>query len=662
MKRVPRKEREPFLTETPWEEALAGYLEFLRARGALAPGPPEEVPVVEAAGRVTAAPVFARVSSPHFNAAAMDGFAVRARDTFGAAENCPVRLRIGAQAFPVDTGDVLPAGCDAVIMVEDVHFPAEDTIEIIAAAFPGQHVRVIGEDIVATEMIVPANHVIRPVDIGGMLAGGVTRVPVHPRPRVTFIPTGTEVVEPGGELRPGDIVEYNTRVLGSMAAEWGAEISRHPIVPDDYPQLREALARAVAGSDIVVLNAGASAGREDFSAALIADLGEVHTHGVATRPGKPVILGAVGNKPVFGIPGYPVSAVLAFELFARPVIFARLGRVVPPPARLAATLSRRVVSPAGVDEFVRVKLGKVGGKVIATPLGRGAGLILTLIRADGMLRVPRFTEGFEAGQEVAVDLLRPVHEIEETTVVIGSHDIALDVLANFLKVKYPAASLSSAHVGSLGGLLALRRGEAHMAGTHLLDEETGEYNVSYVEKHLAGRPALLVNLAYREQGFIVAPGNPKGIKGFTDLAREDVRFVNRQRGAGTRVLLDFHLKRLGIDPGAVRGYAREEYTHMAVAAAVASGACDVGLGIRAAASALGLGFVPVAEERYDLCIPEDFWETPQVTRVMEVLADRAFREAVTKLGGYDLRDCGKIIWSSDVGRRTSGGEAKSPRS
>lgn len=642
-------ERRAFLTETPWEEALAGYLEFLRARGALAPGQPEEIPVIEAAGRVTAAPVFARVSSPHFHAAAMDGFAVRARDTFGAAENNPVRLKIGTQAFPVDTGDVMPQDCDAVIMIEDVHFAAEDTIEIIAAAFPWQNVRVIGEDIVATEMIVPANHLIRPVDIGGMLAGGVTRVPVHPRPRITFIPTGTEVVEPGGELKPGDIVEYNTRVLGSLAREWGAEVIRHPIVPDDYAQLRDALREAVAASDIVVLNAGASAGREDFSAALIEDLGEVHTHGVATKPGKPVILGAVGNKPVFGIPGYPVSAVLAFELFARPVILAKLGRSVPPPARINATLSRRVVSPVGVDEFVRVKLGKVGEKVIATPLGRGAGLILTLIRADGILRVPRFTEGFEAGQEVAVDLVRPMHEIEETTVVIGSHDIALDVLANFLKVKYPAASLSSAHVGSLGGLLALQRGEAHMAGTHLLDEDTGEYNVSYVKKYLSGRRTVLVNLAYREQGFIVAPGNPKGIKGFGDLARDDVRFVNRQRGAGTRVLLDYHLRQLGIDPRSINGYTREEYTHMAVAAAVASGSCDVGLGIRAAAAALGLGFVPVAEERYDLCIPEEFWTTPRITRVMEVLADPAFQDAVHRLGGYDLRDCGRIMWRSEAG-------------
>ncbi|MEW6459305.1 MAG: molybdopterin biosynthesis protein [Bacillota bacterium] len=639
--------RNVYLSEQPLEEARQEYLAFLAREGALAPGPPEEIPVIEAAGRVTAAPVFAAVSSPHFHAAAMDGLAVRARDTFGATEISPLTLRVPDQARVVDTGDPLPEGADAVIMIEDVHWTAEDAFEITSAAFPWQHVRVIGEDLVATEMIVPANHVVRPVDIGGLLAGGVTRLQVHPRPRVAFIPTGTEVVEPGGPLRPGDIVEYNSRVLGALVQEWGADFMRHDIVPDDYGRLRAALEQAVSTADVVVINAGASAGREDFSAALIGELGRVVTHGVAIKPGKPVILGLIQGKPVFGIPGYPVSAVLNAELFLRPVIYARLGRVVPPRRRVSALLSRRVVSPMGVDEFVRVKLGRVGDKIVCTPLGRGAGLILTLIRADGLLVVPRFNEGFEAGEMVEVELLRPLSEIDETAVVIGSHDIALDMLANHLKVKYPGAGLSSAHVGSLGGLLALRRGEAHLAGTHLLDEATGEYNISYIQKHLPGRGVVLLNLAYREQGFIVAPGNPSRISSFEDLAREGVRFVNRQRGAGTRVLLDYHLRLAGIRPEQVDGYGREEYTHMAVAAAVASGTADCGLGIRAAASALGLGFVPVAEERYDLCILKEYWDKPLVRRLLEVIRDPGFQAAVQALGGYDLRDCGRIMWEQE---------------
>jgi len=639
--------RNVYLTETPWEEALAGYLEALRAEGALVPRPPEVVPTREAVGRITAEPVFAAVSSPHFHAAAMDGYAVRAADTFGASEQTPLSLKIGSQAVPVDTGDPLPPGCDAVIMVEDAHSRDEETIEITAAAFPWQHVRVIGEDIVATEMIVPASHAIRPVDLGGMLASGVTSVAVHPRPRLTVIPTGTEVVEAGVELKPGDVVEYNSAVIGALAEEWGASATRHPIVPDDPERLREVLSRAVDESDIVIINAGSSAGREDYTASLVAELGRVLTHGVATKPGKPVILGIVRGKPVFGIPGYPVSAVLACELFVRPVVYAMLGRTVPRRRTIPAVLSRRVVSPMGVEEFVRVKLGRVGERVVATPLGRGAGLILTLIRADGILRVPRLNEGFEAGQTVTVELLRPMQEIEETTVIIGSHDNALDVLANYLKVRFPEATLSSAHVGSLGGLNALKRGEAHLAGTHLLDEETGDYNVSYVKRLLGGRGPILINLAYREQGFIVAPGNPLNITGFADLAREGVRFVNRQRGAGTRVLLDYHLRLEGIDPAQVAGYNREEYTHMSVAAAVASGTADCGLGIRAAAQALGLDFVPVAEERYDLCTLREYWEQPYVQRLLAVLQDPSFRETVTALGGYDLRDCGKVMWREE---------------
>lgn len=639
--------RNVYLSEKPWEEALAEYLKVLEAKGALQPAAPESIPTIDALGRVTGAPVFARNSSPHFNAAGMDGYAVRAKDTFGATEITPLRLKVGEQTYVVDTGDPLPEGCDAVIMVEDVHSVGEEEIEIIAPAFPWQHVRMIGEDIVATEMIIPANHVVRPVDIGGMLAGGVMNILVHPKPKITVIPTGTEVVEPGGELKSGDIVEYNSRVLGSFLTQWGAEVNRHPIVPDVYDRLREVLAEAVATSDAVIINAGSSAGREDFTSSLINELGQVVNHGVAIKPGKPVVLGVIGSKPVFGIPGYPVSAALTLELFVKPVVYGRLGRAVEKRERIEAVLSRRVVSPMGVDEYVRVKLGQVGENVIATPLGRGAGLILTMVRADGILQVPRFTEGFEAGQRVEVHLLRNREEIAETTVAIGSHDIALDVLANHLKVRYPLAGLSSAHVGSLGGLLALKRGEAHMAGTHLLDEDTGDYNVSYIKKHLPGRSVVLMNLTYREQGFIVAPGNPKNIRDFRDLAREEVRFVNRQRGAGTRVLTDYNLKMQGISPDGVNGYNREEYTHMAVAAAVASGTADCGLGIRAAAGALGLDFVPVTEERYDLCIPREFWTQPIVKRILDVVRDPEFQQAVEALGGYDLRDCGRVMWETD---------------
>ncbi len=637
--------RDVYLDDRPWEEALDQYLAYLDKIGALAPGPPEVLPVEKAAGRVTAAPVYARISSPHYNAAAMDGYAVNAATTFGASETSPKQLKLGAEAFPVDTGDPLPADCDAVIMVEDVHFVSPEVIEITEPAYPWQHVRGIGEDIVATEMIVPANHRLRPIDIGGLLAGGITEVSVHPRPRVAILPTGTEVVEPRADLKPGEIIDYNSRVLAGLVEEWGGIGLRREITRDDPETLQNTLAEALAGADAALIIAGSSAGSEDFTAEVIGRLGEVLVHGVATKPGKPVILGVGNGKPVIGVPGYPVSAFLCMDLFVKPVIYRKLGSVPPARARTEAIVSRKLVSTLGVEEFVRVKLGQVGEKIIATPISRGAGIITSLIRADGIVRVPRLSEGYGAGETVPVELFRPLEEIRETTVIIGSHDIALDVLANHLHRLFPAASLSSAHVGSLGGLTALKRGEAHCAGTHLLDEETGDYNVSYIRRLLPDRRVILLNLVYREQGLIVAKGNPKGIKGIADLARPGVTFVNRQRGAGTRVLLDYYLKRLGIDPGQIQGYGREEYTHMAVAAAVAGGV-DAGLGIRAAAQALGLDFVRLGEERYDLCILREYWDTPYIQRLLAVIATPEFKKEVESLGGYDLRDCGKIMWES----------------
>ncbi len=638
--------RDVYLADKSLEEARSEYMEYLAKVGALNPGPGELVAVEDAAGRVTAAPVYARVSSPHYHAAAMDGVAVRAADTFGASEAAPKRLALGEQAVLVDTGDPLPPGCDAVIMIEDVHFIDERVIEITAGAVPWQHVRVIGEDVVATEMIVPANHRLRPVDLGAILAGGLTQIVVHPRPRVALLPTGTELVQPGAELRPGSIIEYNTRVLGAMVAEWGGLPRRLEITADDYGTLKARLKEAVSRHDVVLVNAGSSAGREDYTADLIGELGRVLTHGVAIKPGKPVVLGEVAGKPVIGIPGYPVSAVLAAELFVKPIIYSKLGSVPPAREKTGAVVSRKIVSPMGTEEFVRVKLGRVGEKIIATPISRGAGVIMSMVRADGILRVPALSEGFNAGQECEVELLRPLEEVRETTVIIGSHDIALDVLANHLRQKFPGATLSSAHVGSLGGLTALKRGEAHCAGTHLLDEETGDYNVSYIKRLLPDRRVVLVNLVYREQGLMVAPGNPHRIGGVKDLAGRKLTYINRQRGAGTRVLFDFQLRQQGIDPADIQGYDREEYTHMAVAAAVASGAADAGMGIRAAALALGLDFVPVVEERYDLCIPGEFFDTPYIKRLLEVMSEPAFRREVEALGGYDLRDCGKIMYDS----------------
>jgi putative molybdopterin biosynthesis protein len=644
----------PYLHDIPFDEAWDRFRRALAATGRWAPLPGETIPVAEALGRVTAAPVWARVSSPAYHASAMDGYAVRAADTHGASESAPVQLALVARDQPiasgarpalyVDTGDPLPDWADAVIMREHVLPLTGERLEILAAVAPW-HVRSLGEDMVATELVLPANHVLLPVDLGAIAGAGHATVAVRRRPRVAVIPTGSELITPeqaaGAGVSAGEIVEYNSLVLAAQVLQWGGLATRWPIVPDDQARIRAAVEEALAGHDLVLVNAGSSAGSEDFTARVVAELGELLVHGIAVRPGHPVILGIAGGVPIIGVPGYPVSAALTGELFVEPLLARWRGQ--PPPARpeVSATITRKLYSPPGEDEWVRVTLGQVGERTVAAPLSRGAGVITSLVRADGLVRIPRFSEGVDAGQTVSVALYRPAAELARTLVVIGSHDLTLDLLAQFYAERYPGRRLVSANAGSLGGLIALRRGEAHLAGAHLLDEATGEYNWRYVREYLPELPVQLITLVHRDQGLIVAPGNPKGLSGLADLARPDVQFINRQRGAGTRLLLDYHLRRLGIDPGAVRGYAREEYTHLAVAAAVASGAADCALGIRAAARALGLDFLPLERERFDLVIPGEHLAGEAVQALLALLADSEFRAAVAALPGYDVAAMGQ---------------------
>ena len=654
--------REIYLEGTPLHEALTKWLSRFDSEESGRPLPGEIIHVKDSLGRITAEAIIAKISSPFYHSSAMDGYAVRFVDTFGASETSPKRLRTEEQAVYVDTGDPMPDGFNAVIMIEDVNIVGAKSkgqsaksekdesgyIEIISPATPWQNVRVIGEDIVATELILPENHRIRPVDTGAMLAAGYTEVAVRRKPKVVIIPTGTEIVEPGTELKKGDIIEFNSRILGGLVSEWGGNAVRFRIVPDRFDEIKKAILDALGMGDMVVVNAGASAGSEDFTARAVRELGDVLLHGVNIKPGKPVILGWVRGKPVLGIPGYPVSAFITFHLFAKPLIYKWQGLEVEKPEMIRAKISRQVASALGQEEFLRVKIGKVGNNLIATPISRGAGVLMSLVRADGFVRIPAMSEGIGSGTEVDVELIRSRSDIENTVVCIGSHDNALDLLANILKKKYPSLSLSSAHVGSMGGLMALKRGEAHFAGTHLLSEETGEYNVPFIKRLLSDKKIVLINLVYREQGLLVLKGNPKNIKGFKDLTRDDVIFVNRQAGAGTRLLTDKCLKELSINPKDVKGYEREEYTHMGVASAVITGIADTGLAILASAKALGLDFIPVAKERYDLAIPSEFLETERLQNLLKIIREDAeFRETVEELGGYDVSDMGKVMYERD---------------
>jgi putative molybdopterin biosynthesis protein len=528
-------------------------------------------------------------------------------------------------------------------MIEVIHEVDESTIEIQAPVAPYQHVRPLGEDIVATELVLPGSHLLRPQDLAACAAAGLTAVAVRKPPHVAIIPTGTELVPIGTEPKPGDIVEFNSLMLGAMMAEWGGRATRWPAIPDDYERLKQTILAAVAASDIVVVNAGSSAGSEDYTARAVADLGQLVVHGVAVRPGHPVVLGVVRQKPVVGIPGYPVSAALTCELFIKPLIEHKLG--LPPFTRpkIMAHISRKVLSPTGEDEYLRVRLGRVGAKMVATPIQRGAGVIMSLVRADGLVIIPRFSEGLDAGQEVRVELLRSPESLDGTIVAIGSHDLTLDLLASELRRGHPNLTLTSSNVGSLGGLLALQRGETHLAGSHLLDEATGEYNLAFIRRYVPGRALVVVNLVHRIQGFIVPPGNPKSLTTLADLARDGITFVNRQRGSGTRVLLDYLLNQQDIAPAHISGYEREEFTHLAVAAAVAGGRVDVGLGVLSAARALGMDFVPLRNEQYDLVIPREFYDSELLQPLLALIRSQALQQQVEALGGYDVSTMGEVI-------------------
>jgi putative molybdopterin biosynthesis protein len=530
----------------------------------------------------------------------------------------------------------------------------KQVIELLAAIPPWQHVRPMGEDMVATELVLPANHRLRPQDIGAAAGSGHNSLSVRRRPVIAVQPTGTELVAPGTAVQPGDIIEYNSLVLSAMIAEWGGLPHRLPPLADDYSALRERLKTAASQHDLVIINAGSSAGSEDFTARVISELGSVLVHGIAIRPGHPVILGMVdvadrdGNLrrvPVAGLPGYPVSAAMTCELVIKPLVDRWLGQAPTERPTITAGLTRKVVSPDGEEEYLRVTVGQVGDRIVATPLPGGSGVLMSLVRADGIVRIPRGEQGYDAGAEVTVELLRHAGALRNTVVAIGSHDLTLDVLADLLGRRYPGRRLSSANVGSLGGLLALSRGEAHLAGSHLLDEATGEYNLPYIRRLLPDVPVIVLGFVEREQGLMVARGNPKAIHSLADLTRPDVTFVNRQRGAGTRVLLDYKLKKLGLEARRIQGYDRQEYTHLAVAAAVKSGAADCGLGILAAARALDLDFVPLFDERYDLVIPVQHYESALLSPMLALIRDRSagFVQAVEALGGYGTGQMGKVL-------------------
>lgn len=602
----------------------------------------------DALSRVTAEPVFARYSAPAFHCAAMDGIAVKAENTYGATERHPKALKIGTDAIWINTGQPIPDGYDSVIMVEKLHQVDEEHLEIRSAAYPWQHVRKVGEDIVATQLLLPQNHQIRPYDAGALVSAGVFSVKVWKRPLVVIIPTGTELVSPKDieetQTRiKHEVIESNSLVLAGLVRECNAIPIVYDIVPDLEERIREALMRAVESeAHVILINAGSSAGTKDYTAHVIREMGEVLVHGVAMMPGKPTILGVVNGKPVVGNPGYTVSAALSFEQFVKPLLHSLQASHAVRRDTIMVRPTRNIPSKLGTDEFLRVNIGKVGSNYVATPLPRAAGSITTLTRAEGIIRISALSEGIPQGHPVEAELLVREEDLLNTVVVIGSHDITIDILADEIRHKGRNIRMPSGNVGSLGGLMALRRGACHMSGSHLLDVETGEYNLSFIRRYLKGMPVSVFHLVLRDQGLIVAKGNPKDIRGMEDLVRSDVTFINRQPGSGTRVLFDYKLNQVGIKSESINGYDHEEFTHMAVAVDVLSGAADCGIGIFAAAKALDLDFIPMETEQYDLIIPSPMLNQPNIMAVLETIESQHFRERVRSLGGYDPSKSGQL--------------------
>lgn len=630
--------RNLYLETKPVDEAAALYLAALQRVVNIQY---ETIPVAKSLNRVTRHAVHAKYCSPLFNASAMDGIAVIAERTKAATETEPVLLKEEEDYVVVDTGDPIHPPYDAVIMAEDL-VETEEGVLIIASAAPWQHVRPIGEDIVAGEMILPSNHKIRPIDVGVLLSAGITEVEVVKKPEAAIFPTGTEIIEPEQEPGDGSIIESNSRMFENMVVEAGGVAHRFPPIADDYEKIRDSIAEAVEKFDMVIINAGSSAGTEDYTVHVLRELGEVLVHGVAIKPGKPVILAIVKGKPVIGLPGYPVSAYIGFENFVEPVLFLMCQTPAKRRETVEAYVSKRLISSLKHKEYVRVKVGKVGDKLVAAPLARGAGAAMSLVRADGFCVIEQNSEGVEAGQPVQVELYREKAQVENTVVIIGSHDLILDVAADMMPNRHKGMFISSTHVGSMGGLMALKRKEAHLAPVHLLDEKTGEYNLSYIKQLFGTGKMALIKGVGRTQGILVKKGNPLNIQGIGDLARSGCRYVNRQRGAGTRVLFDYKLKQSGIDSQQIVGYEREAATHMAVAAAVGSDGADAGMGILSAAKAMDLDFIPVGPEEYDFAIPQEYLELPHIQAFLEILRSRDFYHRLDELGGYTYGHAGEV--------------------
>ncbi len=631
------KNRNIYLKKKNPEIALQEWLDnFYDFEGEI-----ETIAVEDARGRITACAIKAKRSAPHYYASAMDGIATRAELTFTADARNPVKLMQVEDFTWVDTGDPIPENFNTVIKVEELNIINDNELMIERSANPWQHIRMIGESVIKKNLVLPINHQIRAYDIGGLLEAGITEIEVRSKPTIGIIPTGTELVNADQEPARGQLIEFNSKIIKAFIKEWGGEATISEIIADDYQQIRNKFAEYNQKFDFTIILSGSSAGKEDFTIKILTELGEVFTHGVNLMPGKPLILGKASEKPVMGLPGYPIAAIFTFFIFGQPLIKQMQGRRKLDLDKVEALLKRKLPSTAGINELIRVNLAEIDDKLVAIPRKRGSAAMESLLNSDGVMVIPENEEGFAVGEMKDVYLLKPLQNIKKDLMLSGSHDFSLDFIKNEFAKNIQTGDFKFITSGSMGGLTSLRRKEVHLAGSHLIDAQTGAYNRHLVKRLFSNQKIALINLVEREQGLMIN-NNLDKIKSLTDLAKEKLVYINRQRGSGTRVLFDYLLAEHGISKNSIIGYEREVYTHLAAAATVTNGGADAAMGIRAAAEIMDLNFIPLKKETYQLILPEKFLNDSRITILLDIIKSATFKDYMTEYKGYSIEKSGLV--------------------
>lgn len=599
----------------------------------------EEIDVRKALNRVAAEEIYSIYSSPSFHSCGMDGVMVESKKTAAAREHMPLTLTKEDYMY-CDTGDPLLKPYDAVIMIENI-VEEGDSITIQAPVHSWENVRPIGEDIIEKDLIFPQFHKFRPIDLSIMLSAGLKKVKVIKKPKLAIIPTGDEIVSGSEGLKVGEIIESNSAMFVAMAEEMGAEAEVLSIVKDDRELLKATVKEAMEKYDMVVMNAGSSAGRDDYTASIAKDLGKLLAHGISIRPGKPAVIASIGGKPFIGVPGYPVSGHIVFQEVIETILEHKMHLKKKEVTVVEGELTRPAVSSLKNTEYVRVKVGKIKDKLFFTPMDRGAGSSYSLSQSDGYLIIDKNSEGHVKGERVAVrlhDHVRP-SDFDKRIVSIGSHDMVLDIINDLFAKEGSEYSLLSSHVGSFSGLQALLSDNCHIAPSHLLGKD-GKYNNEAVSMLFKGEEMAMINVVGRRQGFIVEKGNPKNIKTIEDL--KDLKMVNRQRGAGTRVLFDYLLEKAGIEGKGIEGYDHEVTTHLAAALAVKNGDVDFAVGVESAAVKMDLDFIYLADEDYEFVLKRETLDQEPIKELIEMLRSDLFKKTVDALGGYNTLKSGEV--------------------